>query len=195
MVTDSANLFRGENLVRGFAYPFAHRRLAFLYASLGDRRRAIHHWEVFRATFTDPDPELLWLLEESPLAPLAARGNTGAVPAGAPLFHDADRACASIEAGRLSSLHGALASTAEQWEEVYARLGSYGPLKTNVRTEARHQERAAPANPYNPGGEVLMLTEGDEAGWTATAIDLQGFPHLCFERRRGAHGHGRASGR
>jgi serine/threonine protein kinase/tetratricopeptide (TPR) repeat protein len=172
MVTDSASSYPGENLVRGFAYPFAHRRLAFLYAGLGDRRRALHHWEVFRATFTDPDPELLWLVEESRLERSlpVEQGEKGDLANGG-LFSDADRACASIEAGRLSSLHGALASTAAAYEGYYAEHGRYEVGKRSIGSEARRE--AGFLDHHNPGGEVLMLTEGDEAGWTATAIDLR----------------------
>jgi hypothetical protein len=49
----------------GFAYSFAHRRLARLYASLGEEQLAIEHWQTFLDTFTMPDPDFEWMVDEA----------------------------------------------------------------------------------------------------------------------------------
>jgi serine/threonine-protein kinase len=48
----------------GITYPFAHRHLALIYTELGDQARAIEHWTTFLDTFTNPDPEYEWMVEE-----------------------------------------------------------------------------------------------------------------------------------
>jgi tetratricopeptide (TPR) repeat protein len=180
-VADSANFLQGEYDLRGFTYPFAQRRLAFIYAGMGDRSRAEHHWDVFRNTFTDPDPELRWLLEESPLRRrlLPGRARERAI-AGGGLFSDSDRACASIEAGRVASFERALVATAE-WFEGY--LAEHG----------RYPTSGAPGLPEEIGrlGNLLIMTEGDEAGWIATAVDFRD-TRIC--RLGGGEGPGAAEG-
>jgi tetratricopeptide (TPR) repeat protein len=47
------------------AYSYAHRRLVLLYARMGRLEEARRHWEIFSATFTRPDPEMLPLVEEA----------------------------------------------------------------------------------------------------------------------------------
>ncbi len=49
----------------GLTYSFAHRRLAKLYGKLGQRDRAEDHWLTFLDTFTNPDPEYEWMVEEA----------------------------------------------------------------------------------------------------------------------------------
>lgn len=44
--------------LRGFAYPFAQRRLALLYGKLGRHELAMERLKGFAAAFTDPDPDL-----------------------------------------------------------------------------------------------------------------------------------------
>jgi tetratricopeptide (TPR) repeat protein len=163
MAADSASFFWEEHALRGFAYPFAQRRLAFLYARLGETERAEHHWNVFRKTFTDPDPELLWLLDESPLEGTlpGERYGDGAL-AGGGLFSDADRACGSIEAGRRASFEMALASKARLFERHLARHGQY-PTGGSPRSYFGEWR----------GGQLFSLTESDGFGWVATAIDLR----------------------
>jgi serine/threonine protein kinase/tetratricopeptide (TPR) repeat protein len=163
MAADSASFFWEEHALRGFAYPFAQRRLAFLYARLGETERAEHHWDVFRKTFTDPDPELLWLLDESPLEGTlpGERYGDGAL-AGGGLFSDADRACGSIEAGRRASFEMALASKARLFERHLARHGQY-PTGGSPRSWFGEWR----------GGQLFSLTESDGFGWVATAIDLR----------------------
>ena len=60
------------------AYSFAHRRLVLLYARMGRLDEARRHWEIFSATFTRPDPEMLPLIEEA----RAALASAGAMAAG-----------------------------------------------------------------------------------------------------------------
>jgi len=47
------------------AYSYAHRRLVLLYARMGRLEEARRHWEIFSATFTRPDPEMLPLIEQA----------------------------------------------------------------------------------------------------------------------------------
>jgi serine/threonine protein kinase/tetratricopeptide (TPR) repeat protein len=170
MVTDSANFFWREHYLRGFAYPFAQRRLAFLYSELGDRRRAEHHWNLFTTTFTDPDPELLWLLEESPWeGTLSADRSGDRDQADGLLFSDTDRTCASIEAGRVASFEGALLSTGQWFEEYFAGHGHY----TTDGFPGLPEEVAR-------RGHLLTLVEGDETSWTATAVDLRDTRVCCL---------------
>jgi hypothetical protein len=49
----------------GVAYPFVHRRLAHIHTQLDDTARAIQHWTTFLDTFTRPDPEFEWMVEEA----------------------------------------------------------------------------------------------------------------------------------
>ena len=66
-VLDPIALGDASRMNRGFFYPFAHRKLAVLYTRTGDRQAAERHWRDFREVFKSPDPELVWMLEESPL--------------------------------------------------------------------------------------------------------------------------------
>jgi tetratricopeptide (TPR) repeat protein len=49
----------------GLTYSFAHRRAALLYGQLGQEEEAIEHWQAFLEAFTEPDPELEWMVEEA----------------------------------------------------------------------------------------------------------------------------------
>jgi hypothetical protein len=49
----------------GIPFPFAHHRLVLLYSKLGRVEDARRHWEIFETTFTDPDPELVPMLDEA----------------------------------------------------------------------------------------------------------------------------------
>jgi DNA-binding SARP family transcriptional activator len=51
--------------MRGIAYPFARQRLVLLYARMGRLDDATRHWEIFRDTFTDPDPEFRYLIDDA----------------------------------------------------------------------------------------------------------------------------------
>jgi tetratricopeptide (TPR) repeat protein len=50
---------------RGIFYPFAHHRLVLLYSKMGRVEDARRHWEIFERTFTNPDPELVPMVEEA----------------------------------------------------------------------------------------------------------------------------------
>ena len=54
-----------EECVRAIYYPFAHHRLVLLYSKMGRVEDARRHWEIFEKTFTNPDPELVPMLEEA----------------------------------------------------------------------------------------------------------------------------------
>ncbi len=56
------------------AYSYAHRRLVLLYARMGRPEEARRHWQIFSATFTRPDPEMLPLIEEARSALAVAEG-------------------------------------------------------------------------------------------------------------------------
>jgi tetratricopeptide (TPR) repeat protein len=58
----------------GLTYSFAHQRLVILYSELGRVEDARRVWAVFQATFSNPDPELVHLVEE---ARAAVDGLTG----------------------------------------------------------------------------------------------------------------------
>jgi hypothetical protein len=51
--------------LRGFIYPFAHRRLALWYATLGRRDKAAAHWRAFLDALQTPDAELAPLIREA----------------------------------------------------------------------------------------------------------------------------------
>ena len=59
------------------AYSYAQRRLVLLYARMGRLEEARRHWEVFSATFTRPDPEMLPLIEEARAALASAEAMAG----------------------------------------------------------------------------------------------------------------------
>jgi len=48
-----------------YAYPFAHFRLGRLYSQIGNAARASDEWLLFLDTFTTPDPEFEWMVEEA----------------------------------------------------------------------------------------------------------------------------------
>jgi hypothetical protein len=52
--------------LRGLAYPFAQRRLAILYAKIGQPRLSQEHWNAFARDFTRPDPDMKALLSFKP---------------------------------------------------------------------------------------------------------------------------------
>ena len=47
------------------SYSFAHQRLVVLYARMGRVEDAERHWEIFNETFTNPDPDLVHLVDEA----------------------------------------------------------------------------------------------------------------------------------
>jgi hypothetical protein len=51
--------------LRGILAPFAHHRLVLLYSKMGRVEDARRHWEIFEKTFTNPDPELVPMVEEA----------------------------------------------------------------------------------------------------------------------------------
>jgi serine/threonine-protein kinase len=63
--------------LRGFAYPFAHQRLATWYTELGDTTLAQAHRKSLAETLTEPDPDLRDLLTGTPSGPARpARGSS-----------------------------------------------------------------------------------------------------------------------
>jgi serine/threonine-protein kinase len=50
---------------RALWYPFVHRRLAQVHTELGETSRAAEHWTAFLDVFTDPDPELEFMVAEA----------------------------------------------------------------------------------------------------------------------------------
>jgi hypothetical protein len=62
--------------VRAFWYPFVHRRLAQMYTEMDEPDLAEEHWADFLEVFTDPDPELEYMVVEARevLAELAREG-------------------------------------------------------------------------------------------------------------------------
>jgi len=65
-----------EILGRAYRYAYLNRRLAQMYGELGQRDRAAEHWNLFLEVFTDPDPELEYMVAEAheALAELAREG-------------------------------------------------------------------------------------------------------------------------
>jgi len=58
--------FRRENwMLQGFIHPAARFKLADLYARVGDTPAAREQYRSFLETFTDPDPEFRWMVEEA----------------------------------------------------------------------------------------------------------------------------------
>ena len=49
----------------GVPYPAAHFKLGQLYAQKADREQALQHYSAFLDTFTDPDPEYVWMVTEA----------------------------------------------------------------------------------------------------------------------------------
>lgn len=66
--------FRRDNwLLQGFIHPAARLKLAGLYAQVGDVRAAREHYQIFLDTFTDPEPDFEWMVEEATRGLEAAR--------------------------------------------------------------------------------------------------------------------------
>jgi len=56
------------------AFSFGHRRLVLLYARMGRLEEARRHWEIFSATFTRPDPEMMPQVDDARAALASAEG-------------------------------------------------------------------------------------------------------------------------
>jgi serine/threonine-protein kinase len=54
-----------EYALRGLVLPFAHRRLAQWYSTLGRRDEAVKHWRAFLDAFTQPDRDLVPFVAEA----------------------------------------------------------------------------------------------------------------------------------
>jgi hypothetical protein len=55
----------GDWTIWGLPYPAAHFQLGQLYAQIGDTGQAIEHYTTFLDTFTDPDSEYVWMVEQA----------------------------------------------------------------------------------------------------------------------------------
>ena len=55
----------GNHFARGIVSSFAHQRLVLLYTRMGRLEDARRHYDIFRETFTRPDPDLVHLREEA----------------------------------------------------------------------------------------------------------------------------------
>ncbi|MFQ5601237.1 MAG: tol-pal system YbgF family protein, partial [Candidatus Krumholzibacteriia bacterium] len=51
--------------LRGIPFSFAHQRLVLLYSRMGRLEDARRHWQIFQETFSNPDPELVPMIEEA----------------------------------------------------------------------------------------------------------------------------------
>lgn len=60
-------------VLQGFIHPPTRLKLGRLYTETGDTQKAREHYQAFLDTFTDPDPEFAWMVEEA-RAGLAASG-------------------------------------------------------------------------------------------------------------------------
>lgn len=65
---------RDNWMLQGYIHPAARFKLAGLYAEAGDTGRARHHYRVFLDTFTDPEPDFAWMVEEARRGLAAAEG-------------------------------------------------------------------------------------------------------------------------
>jgi len=67
--------FRRDNwMLQGFIHPAARFKLAGLYARMGDVQAAREHYRIFLDTFTDPEPEFRWMVEEARQASATLEG-------------------------------------------------------------------------------------------------------------------------
>jgi hypothetical protein len=58
--------FRRDNwMIQGFIHPAARFKLASLYGEVGDAEKARDHYRIFLHTFTNPDPEFQWMVDEA----------------------------------------------------------------------------------------------------------------------------------
>jgi hypothetical protein len=58
--------FRRKNwMIQGFIRPAARFKLAGLYAETGNPHKARDHYRIFLDTFTHPEPEFRWMVEEA----------------------------------------------------------------------------------------------------------------------------------
>jgi serine/threonine-protein kinase len=64
LVVTPTRMAPGHFAMRGLVYPFAHRRLAVLYAALGKADASADHSREVARSLTEPDPELRRLLPE-----------------------------------------------------------------------------------------------------------------------------------
>jgi len=71
--------FRRNNwMIQGFIHPAARFKLARLNGEVGDAEKAWDHYRIFLDTFTDPDPEFQWMVDE------ARAAMEGEIPATSP---------------------------------------------------------------------------------------------------------------
>ena len=60
--------------LQGYIHPAARFKLAGLYADVGNPGKAREHYRIFLDTFTDPDPDFRWMVEEARLGLDQAEG-------------------------------------------------------------------------------------------------------------------------
>ena len=71
--------FLGEwnGFTYGAAQPYLRQHLIVLLTRLGRVQEARRHWEIFRTTFTNPDPEYAHLVDEARAALEGAERDAG----------------------------------------------------------------------------------------------------------------------
>jgi hypothetical protein len=52
-------------MLQGYIHPAARFKLAGLFDQVGDAERAREHYRIFLDTFTDPDPDFEWMVEQA----------------------------------------------------------------------------------------------------------------------------------
>lgn len=65
MIATSQRLSPREHQPKGLAASFALRRLARLHSRLGNRSLARSYWSAFLRAFSDPDPDVSWMVKEA----------------------------------------------------------------------------------------------------------------------------------
>ena len=170
-LADSTTHFGNSEILhdRGYVHSFAYRRLARLHARLGNSSQATRYWEMFLTSFADADPELRWMVDQSPFD-------------GESTIEDderrAEESCRSYAGRREAAMRAALDEVKAAQDAHFTEHGTYGAgtiardleLVSMFFLDATNFERLSRSGtlPGFSGWIRLGTLAGNSTGWSAT---------------------------
>ena len=160
LVVDPSGLSYEALMDRGFVYSFAQRRLAGLYARLGDVEAAERHWQIFLSTFTTPDEELRWMVTQSPAEP-----------------ERTEATCDGYMQRRARAVGSELERVKAAQQKFFDRHDTYAPHMDDLERELAEVDSDFSGSRYYRA--VFWIRDANNEGWSVTASD-GGSYLFCF---------------
>ena len=165
---------------RAYAYSLALRRLARIYGAQGDEDGARERWDAFRASFDNPDPELLWMLEESSV------GDESSVQQDVDLFAES---CRQYADRQRSLIEQQLQRAADAQDAHFREHGAYGGQDL-ARDLGYELPTAVDSHEHDDGSTHMTVQRrrdwvglaflvGDSTGWSMRLVGATGQPLSC----------------